>query len=147
MLRLWPIALSLVVLSGAVVYMSLQQPTQIAQPSSQTPTAQSSERNYTGTGLVQKIEALKGGACKVHLKLHEWTSMSTGFSLAEMPRAGNLYRVEADADNCLAIQVALSEGIQGESVKGHIYYTAGQREGGSWYFMTRPKAPVGCGVM
>jgi hypothetical protein len=139
--RLWPIAVALIASSAALMFWPSPQ----AQPAASA--AVTGERNYTATGLVQNMDALEGGACMVQLKLHEWTSMSAGFSLAEMPRADQLYTVLADADNCLAIQVALSEGLQGENVKGHIYYTAGQRPDGSWYFITRPKAPVGCGVM
>jgi hypothetical protein len=143
-MRLWPLVLLLLIALGGGAFL-LKDPGPV-QPSTVSPAA-SSERNYTGTGLVQRIEALQNGACRVGLKLHQWTSLSPGFSLAEMPRAGQFYTVEASPEHCLAIQVALSEGLQGESVKGHIYYTAAEGKNGSWYFMTPPKAPVGCGVM
>jgi hypothetical protein len=94
-----------------------------------------------------KVKALAGGHCQVQVKLHSWSSLSDGFSLAEIPQKGKLYILRATPENCTALEVALaSQGDPGDlKSPRHIYYKAGQARSGEWLLLEAPKAPVGCG--
>lgn len=101
-------------------------------------------RSYTATAQVLKVEALTGGKCGVQVKLHSWSSLSDGFSLAEIPQKGKLYTLHATPENCTALEAALTSPGDLKSPR-HIYYKAGQARSGEWLLLEAPKAPVGCG--
>ncbi len=104
------------------------------------------ERHYTGTGQVLSVKA-SGSSCQLSLKLHKWVSLSTGFSLAEMPQKGQVYLLNADAGQCGALEVALASQGDPNDLKSprHIYFTAGQTASGAWRLTEPPKAPESCG--
>lgn len=104
-------------------------------------------RTYTATGQVMNVKALGADGCTVQVKLHQWVSVSDGFTLAEMPQKGQLYTVRANAEQCMALQVALASLGDPEDLESprHIYYKAGQLRSGEWHMAENPSAPVGCG--
>jgi hypothetical protein len=113
----------------------------------QSTDAQSPYRTYTATGQVTRVKALGGGGCQVQIKLHQWVSLSNGFTLAEMPQKGQLYWVAADPEQCMALEVALASLGNPEDLESprHIYYKAGQFRSGVWRMTENPSAPVDCG--
>lgn len=104
-------------------------------------------RTYTATGQVTHLKALGARGCRVQVRLHQWVSLSDGFSLAEIPQKGQLYTLDANLEQCLALEVALASVGDSEDPKSphHIYYKAGQRRSGEWHMTENPSAPVGCG--
>lgn len=60
----------------------------------------------------------------MQIELHQWVSLSDGFSLAEIPQKGQLYSVAANPEQCLALEVALASLDDPEDLKSprHIYY-------------------------
>lgn len=104
-------------------------------------------RTYTATGQVMHLKALGAGGCAVQIKLHQWVSLSDGFTLAEMPQRGQLYTIGATPEQCLALEVALAPAGDREDPQSprHIYYQAGQWRGGEWRMLGSPSAPLGCG--
>ncbi len=108
--------------------------------------SQSPYRTYTATGQVMNVKALGANGCTVQVKLHQWVSLSDGFTLAEMPQKGQLYTVGANAEQCMALQVALASlGDPEDQSPRHIYYKAGQLHSREWHMTENPSAPVGCG--
>lgn len=116
-------------------------------PRPQSADTQSPYRTYTATGQVTNVKPLEAGGCQVQIRLHQWVSLSDGFTLAEMPQKGQLYSVGANAEQCVALEVALASLGDPENLEGprHIYYTAGQLRSGEWRLTQNPSAPVGCG--
>lgn len=104
-------------------------------------------RTYTATGQVMHLKASGAGGCAVQIKLHQWVSLSDGFTLAEMPQRGQLYTIGATPEQCLALEVALASAGDREDPQSsrHIYYQAGQWPGGEWRMLGNPSAPLGCG--
>ncbi|MER3483301.1 MAG: hypothetical protein C4332_09335 [Meiothermus sp.] len=111
------------------------------------PDANAIYRSYTATAQVMKVKALSGGSCSVQVKMHTWSSLSEGFTLAQIPRKGQLYDLNATSANCTALEVALASQGDPNDLKSprHIYYKAGQARSGQWIMLEAPKAPVGCG--
>ncbi|WP_337870374.1 hypothetical protein [Meiothermus sp.] len=109
--------------------------------------SQSPYRTYTATGQVMNVKALGANGCTVQVKLHQWVSVSDGFTLAEMPQRGQLYTIGANAEQCMALQVALASLGDPEDLESprHIYYKAAQLRSGEWHMAENPSAPVGCG--
>lgn len=104
-------------------------------------------RSYTATGQVVGVKALAGGRCRVQVKLHSWSSLSPGFTLADTPRKGQVYAINATPQNCTALEVALAAQGSPDDLKSprHIYYQAAQARSGDWVLTQAPQAPVGCG--
>ncbi len=104
-------------------------------------------RSYTATGQVTALQPLGTEGCRVEIRLHQWVSLSDGFTLAEMPQRGQVYTVRASPEQCVALEVALASLGEPEDLQSprHIYYQAGQLPSGSWHMTTNPTAPVGCG--
>lgn len=108
---------------------------------------QSPYRTYTATGQVMKVETQGAPGCIVRVKLHQWVSLSDGFALAEIPQKGQIYKIGANSEQCMALEVALASLGDPEDLKSprHIYYEAGQLLSGEWRMTRNPAAPVGCG--
>ncbi|AWR85928.1 hypothetical protein [Meiothermus taiwanensis] len=104
-------------------------------------------RTYTATGQVVNLKALGNEGCMVQVRLHQWVSLSDGFTLAEMPQRGQLYTLGATPEQCLTLEVALASSGEREDPESprHIYYQAGQGPGGEWRMLGSPSAPRGCG--
>lgn len=105
------------------------------------------ERHYIATGQVLGVKALGKDGCEVKVKLHQWLNISEGFSLAEIPKKGQIYAISANPDQCLALEVALATQGNPNDLKSprHINYKAQQRNQGAWYLTENPTAPTGCG--
>ncbi len=113
----------------------------------QSSDAPNSYRTYTATGQVVNVKALGANGCAVQIRLHQWVSLSDGFTLAEMPQRGQLYSIGADQEQCMALEVALASLASSDDLKSprHIYYQAAQLPSGEWRMTKNPSAPVGCG--
>lgn len=95
-------------------------------------------RAYSATAQVVALRPLGGGACRVQVRLHQWVSLSQGFSLEEIPQRGRLYDLWANPEQCAALQVAQVEAA------GHIYYQASETSLGAWRLRGIPTAALGC---
>lgn len=145
-LKPWWIVGGVSALGALVVGVSLWMPSN-GSPRPQSADTQSPYRTYTATGQVTNVVPLGAGGCQVQIKLHQWVSLSDGFTLAEMPQKGQLYSVGANAEQCMALEVALASLGDPEDLESprHIYYKAGQLRWGEWRMIQNPSAPVGCG--
>ncbi len=47
-------------------------------------------RSYTATGQITGLKTLGSKGCWVEIRLHQWVSLSDGFTLAEMPQRGQV---------------------------------------------------------
>jgi hypothetical protein len=103
-------------------------------------------RSYTGTAQVMGVKAISGGRCRIDVKFHSWLSITQGFPLAEIPQKGQRYQIVGEADQCLAVEVALASQGNPNDLESprHIAYKAGQTPSGEWRLSGTPKAPVGC---
>jgi len=103
-------------------------------------------RTYTATGEVVSVKTSGARGCVVRIRLHQWISLSNGFTLAEIPQRGQLYAIGADQEQCLALEVALASRSDNNDPRNprHIYFTAGQHRTGEWRMTGNPTAPVGC---
>lgn len=101
---------------------------------------------YTATGQVTGLTSLGNAGCRVQIRLHQWVSMSAGFTLAEMPQRGQVYSVLANTEQCTALEVALASLGNPNDLKNprHIYYQV-ERRSGAWHMTQNPTAPLGCG--
>ncbi|WP_027881737.1 hypothetical protein [Meiothermus rufus] len=99
--------------------------------------------SYTATGQVTALQPLGTEGCRVEIRLHQWVSLSDGFTLAEIPQRGQVYTLRASPEQCVALEVALASGDQQNP--GHIYYQAQQLSSGEWHVTQTPRLPLGCG--
>ena len=93
-------------------------------------------RSFAGTGRVEGLR-VAGGGCQATLKLHRVFSTSKNFG--EQPTVGTKYAVLVSGDDCLALQVAMSQ-----SDPGHVFFILGEDTKNAWRFMTKPRPPTGC---
>lgn len=98
--------------------------------------AQTASRSFAGTGRVETIKA-SGAGCLATLKLHRVFSSSQNFG--SQPSMGSKFNVNINSDDCLTLQVAMTQ-----SDAGHIFFILGENPKGDWRFMIRPRPPTGC---
>ncbi|MDX2003994.1 MAG: hypothetical protein SFU83_01840 [Meiothermus sp.] len=93
-------------------------------------------RSFAGTGRVEALRAA-GEGCQATLRLHRVFSTSQNFG--EQPGVGSRFGVAVSADDCLALQVAMSQ-----SDPGHVFFILGEAPRNAWRFLTKPRPPAGC---
>lgn len=98
--------------------------------------AQSGSRSFAGTGRIETMWAT-GAGCQATLKLHRVFSSSQNFGT--QPSIGSKFNVNVNSDDCLTLQVAMTQ-----SDSGHIFFILGENPKGEWRFTIRPRPPTGC---
>lgn len=100
-----------------------------------TPKAQT--LSFAANGIVEQTE-FKQNTCKVKIAIYEWTYLSEGFLLKDIPKPSDRYIVHGHKQNCQALPVAMSGANQHISfeVKGNKH---------KWVFVSNPQAALNCG--
>ncbi|AEB12393.1 hypothetical protein [Marinithermus hydrothermalis] len=90
-------------------------------------------RDFVGVGQVTHLQRLwPTSRCRITLELVQWSSLGSGFTLADLPQAGERYVMYADAPacGCLTPETSLNQAFR-----------AVQSSEGRWYLeLYRPAA-------
>ncbi len=92
---------------------------------------------FAANGVVEQAD-FKQDTCTVKIAIYEWTNISQGFELKDIPMQSDRYIVYGTGQSCQALPIAMSGANQ------HIRFEVGSSKN-TWSFITNPSAAIGCG--
>ncbi len=95
------------------------------------------ELSFAANGVVEQAD-FKQDTCIVKIAIYEWTNLSQGFELKDIPMRSDRYVVHGSGQTCQALPIAMSGANQ------HISFEVSSNKN-QWSFITNPSAALGCG--